>query len=181
MSAHTDYDDESTIDSRLDIAPHRSTLKERELDDTSTVDGNERLQLDDGEDETVESQREEKKGVQLTEEITQALRQFINLCEQIKNAKDEIKVLCERKAELEGRITQFMLSHDIPAFKTPNGKISVYQAKTTKPLNKDFLKETISAKITDAKMVEELTNMAFTGRPTVSTPKIKITPSKRDE
>lgn len=117
----------------------------------------------------------------LTEEIMNDLRQFINLCEQIKASKDELKMLTDLKTELENKISEFMITHDIPAFKTPNGKIQVYQAKTTKPLNKEFLRDTIAAKITDMKIVEELINSAFGARPTTSTQKIKVTPSKRDD
>lgn len=194
MSAY--YDDESTIDSRLDYAPRQNTFRSGNLD-TSTFseaedddrddrdDRNDNRQDDDRkdnrQDEENVNQSAQNNKASLPDEITRALREFINLCGQIKDAKDEIKALCERKSELEGLITQFMVSHDIPAFKTPNGKISVYQAKTVKPLNKDFFKETISAKISDTRMVEELTNLAFTGRPIVSTPKIKITPPKRDD
>src|SRR6478609_8459039 len=101
----------------------------------------------------------EGKTATVSEEITGDLKEFIDLCEQIRNAKDEIKVLCDRKVELEGKIFEFMKQNDIPAFITPNGRISMYNAKSVKPLNKEFFKETVSSKIGDEKMVEELINL----------------------
>ena len=116
----------------------------------------------------------------LTEEMTNNLREFIHQCELIKGSKEELKILNERKNELEAVITQFMINNDIPAFKTPNGRISVYNAKSTKPLNKDYLLNTISEKIPDRKMAEELTEMAFAKRPTTETRKIKVIPKRND-
>jgi len=146
-------------------------------DDTSTTNGRgKRPKLDM---EAVEREQQANPNI-VTEEITRDLREFITLCEQIKAAKEELKGLVELKTELEVKISEFMITHDIPAFKTPNGQISVVQAKSVKPLNKEFFRDTISAKIADMKIVDELTEMAFSGRPTVQTRKIKVTPSKRN-
>lgn len=112
---------------------------------------------------------------QISEEITGDLKEFIDLCEQIRNAKEEIKVLCDRKTELEGKISEFMKHNQIPAFITPNGRITVYNAKSVKPLNKEYFKETVSSKIRDEKMVEELMSLVFSKRPTTEVQKIKVT------
>jgi hypothetical protein len=106
------------------------------------------------------------------------LREFIHLCEQIKAAKNELKVLVDRKAELETNISQFMLSHEIQHFETPNGKISLVESKTVKPLSKDYLRDTISSKISDPTIVNELTSLAFAKRPSKTISKIKISKKK---
>lgn len=193
MSSYYEHDDETTLDSR-DIREIRNTDEASTYytEDTMTDDTRTRNDDDTTTTDSVRNRRprinpialkEEAKAnpTILTEEITNDLRQFINLCEQIKASKEELKILSDLKTELENKISEFMITHDIPAFKTPNGKIQVYQAKTTKPLNKEFLRETIAAKIADAKIVDELINTAFTARPTTSSQKIKVTPSKRDE
>lgn len=149
------------------------------MDDTTTDGGSRRKYRPRIDPEAIKQEQKRDPSI-LTEELTNNLREFINLCEQIKAAKEETNILIARKTELENEISQFMIQHNVPAFKTPNGKISVYQAKTVKPLNKDFLRETIAAKIPDKTVVEELTNAAFSARPTVSTQKIKVTPAKRD-
>lgn len=117
--------------------------------------------------------------VVLSDEMTQNLREFIDICEQIKGAKDEMKIFTERKKELDGVITAFMLENGIPAFKTPNGRITVYETKSVKPLNKEYLKETIGKRITDVKMVEEITDLAFNNRESVSVQKIRVIPKAR--
>ena len=74
------------------------------------------------------------------------LKEFIDLGELIHIANDEMKLLKERKKELELKLSEFMFDQNINAFKTPNGKITVHQTKSVKPLNKDNLKGIISKK-----------------------------------
>ena len=114
----------------------------------------------------------------IPDEVTSNLREFIDLCEQIKGAKEENKILRDRKSELETAITAFMIDNSIPAFKTPNGKIQVYNTKSVKPLSRDFLRDTMASRILDEKIVQELTEMAFAKRPTASVQKIKVIPPK---
>ncbi len=110
----------------------------------------------------------------ITTQMTDNLKEFLDLCKNIKAAKEEIKILSDRKTELEVDIRDFMLDHDIPAFKTPNGLIQIRQTKSVKPLNKDFLRETISTKISDSQIALELTELAFSNRPTTMVPKIRV-------
>lgn len=110
----------------------------------------------------------------ITEGMTRDLQEFLDLCKSIKAAKEELKILSDRKMELETGIQEFMIEHEIPAFKTPSGLIQIRQTKSIKPLNKDFLRETISTRISDTQMALELTELAFSNRPTTLIPKIKV-------
>jgi len=160
------YDDETSVDTRRDN-DDSSTFYTETMDDRT-------------EDAPARPPSKNKNdGIQLTEEITNDLKEFIDLCGQIKAAKEEIKVLADRKVELEDKISQFMIEHGIPAFNTPNGMIKSYPATTVKPLNKEYLRETLSSKLQDARIVEELTTLAFQKRPSTSVHKIKVIP-KRD-
>ena len=105
------------------------------------------------------------------------LREFIDLTEQIQSVRDDMKILAERRKELELKICDFMVEHDIPAFNTPNGKISVVTSKSLKPLNKDYLVETLSTKIENA-LAKELCETAFSNRPAVPINKTRVTKKK---
>ena len=137
--------------------------------------------IDPQEEQEVQEQEELQRDVKklITEEMKSDLQEFLDLCKSVKLAKENMKILNERKSELEVTIREFMIQNEIPAFKTPNGMISIRQTKSVKPLNKDFLRETISTKIADAQIALELSEMAFTNRPTIFVSKIKVV-SKRD-
>lgn len=184
------YDDESTVDDTrtrdsyardAERAPDEDTWYTKDDDDATTTTSNThdhetraRLKAElSKRSASMPDLARENSG--LPDETKNDLKEFIHLCEQIKAAKEEIKVLNDRKVELEGKISEFMLRHEIQQFDTPSGKISIVETKAVKPLNKEFLRDAISARITDPKVVEELTNLAFSKRPTTSVPKIKIT------
>ncbi|KAI8822773.1 hypothetical protein BJ741DRAFT_635210 [Chytriomyces cf. hyalinus JEL632] len=101
------------------------------------------------------------------------LREFIDLTEQIKNVKRDLKIINERKNELASDICKYMIDNDIPAFKTPNGNVSVYEQKSTKPINKDYIIETLSTKLDDL-LAKELAALLVESRPVIPVPKIKV-------
>jgi uncharacterized protein YbcV (DUF1398 family) len=111
----------------------------------------------------------------VSEEFVSDLKEFIDLCEQIHTAKDEIKLLNERKSELEKKMETFMVQNNITGFSTPSGKVSIQSRKSVKPLNKDYLSEVISTRIHDKSVVEEIVQKTFSERPSTMKPKIKIT------
>lgn len=112
--------------------------------------------------------------VVIDENMKDNLRKFIDLSEKITEAKEALKVLTDVRTEIESQILSFMVLNNIPKFKTPIGTLKFIETKSVKPLNKALLTETISKKITDKKLAQELTD-ALTNRPTTSVPKIKLT------
>lgn len=114
----------------------------------------------------------------LTDEFVSDLKEFIDLCEQIQSAKDEIKLLVERKTEIETNMKTLMSKNNLTAISTPRGKITLQDKKNVKPLNKDYLSEIISSKITDKTVVDEIIQRTFDERPSVLVPKIKIIRTK---
>ena len=131
--------------------------------------------------ESNENEQDSKGQVVVTEEMKMNLKKYINLCEQIKGVKEDIKVLSDEKAEVEGIITLFMAKNNIPTFKLPNGRISVYNSKSVQPLNKEYLKETISSKIADPKIADEITELAFSQRKVTNSQKIRHVPERNKE
>ncbi|KAJ3213743.1 hypothetical protein HDU81_001851, partial [Chytriomyces hyalinus] len=101
----------------------------------------------------------------VTDALREDLREYMDLSDQLKKIKKDVKILNERKTELENKICIFMVDNDIPAFKTPTGKISVCQVKSTKPLNKEYLFETMkqSSKV-EENLAKELSELFFTAR-----------------
>ena len=114
----------------------------------------------------------------IPEEVTQNLREYVDICTQIKTAKDELKIFSERKSELEEFILEFMMQNSIPAFDTPNGRIKLCETKSKAPLNKDYLREMVSKKLTSQE-TDEIIELAFDKRPTVNSQKIKLGPNMK--
>ncbi len=114
------------------------------------------------------------------EQVKHDLREYLDLKEQIKGANEELKVFKERLKELEGDLSQFMSENNIPFINIPPlGKVSFYQSKAMKPLNKDFIKEAFDSKIMDKTLASELTTM-FEKRPFTEVSRIKVFPKRRD-
>lgn len=122
---------------------------------------------------------QEEQSKEFSTEFVSDLREFIDLCEQISTAKDEMKLLNERKNELETKISDFMFDKKIPAFATPIGKVSIHQRKSVKPLNKDYLSEMISEKVEDRAVVDEIVNKTFGQRPITFIQKIRVVKNRK--
>lgn len=111
-------------------------------------------------------------------QVKEDLKEYLDLKEQIKGANEELKVFKERLKELEGDLSQYMSEHGVQFFNTPLGKVSFYQSKSMKPLNKDFFKEAFQSKIPDKTLADELTTM-FEKRPFTEVNRIKVFPKRR--
>src|SRR5688572_2542155 len=77
--------------------------------------------------------------------IQSDIKEYIDLCEQIRAVKQDMKIIQERKRELDDHICAYMVKHNISACQTPQGKILMYQAKVMKPMNKTTAVETLTA------------------------------------
>ena len=179
------YDDERTIDeprvqSYESRAPDEDTWFSRDDDETTRDDESTTSRVAKSDSKrSVSTPQLARENVSsgLPDETKNDLKEFIHLNEQIRAAKEELKVLNDRRTELQGKISEFMLRHEIQQFDTPSGQISIVETKSMKPLNKEFLRDAISVRIADPKIVEELINLAFSKRPTASVQKIKLTRS----
>ncbi len=151
---------------------------ERELSDNDLSE-DEVTRLEQVENEMTRDSKGRRQ-ISLSDEMVLNLRQFIDLCEQIKGVKEDLKILVERKTELEGIISQFMISNEIPVFNTPNGRIAIQNSTTKKPLNKEMLLDIIQTKISDTRIAQELTELAFSKRPTSQVQKIRHVPERNN-
>jgi len=107
------------------------------------------------------------------------VREYCDLAHQIRTAKQQLKLVNERKKELEVIIEEYMRENNIDLFETPNGKISIFASKRhSKPFNKEYLLETLQDKV-DPSIAQEIVLAAFDNRPSENTQKLKIIPLKR--
>ena len=111
---------------------------------------------------------------EVSKELIKDLKEYLDHCKHIKQSTDELKILKERKAELEEHIVTYMKQNNVPTINTPSGNISFYEGKSTKSLNKELLKETISSRLADQNMAEEITKAAFENRPSNVVSKIRV-------
>lgn len=114
--------------------------------------------------------------VQVPPEVKDDLKEYVDLQEQIKGANQELKVFKERLKELSTDIAQYMAENGLLFIDTPRGKVSFYQSKAMKPINKDYFKEALAgSKITDQGIIDELTSI-FDKRPFTEVSRIKVLP-----
>jgi hypothetical protein len=113
------------------------------------------------------------------EALREDLLEFVDLCEQIKGAKEALKMFTERKTELQNEIAQYLIQNKLPGIKVSNGHVALYPSKSVQPLNKDYLKETLTQRISDEKTVDEIVEMSFTKRPSQEVKKLRVVQTKR--
>lgn len=139
------------------------------------------------EGERSEGTEEEDKDAQLMRKIEDDLKkindnleEYVDLCNQIKNVKDELKIFTERKMELEQSIEIFMKKNQTPEFVTRDGKskIRLFESKQKAPLNKDYLREAVASKVSDTALLEEIIKVAF-NRPSNNSYKVKLYSPKK--
>jgi hypothetical protein len=116
--------------------------------------------------------------LQVNEDLTHNLKEYIDLSSQIQNVKKELKVIGERRKELEQLILNFMQTNSIDVLKTQGGSIKLYDAKSRTPLNEEYLTGVLKEKI-DATTMDEIILAAFKSRPVTETQKIKLGSSKK--
>jgi len=109
--------------------------------------------------------------------IKPAVQRYVNLCESIKNLREEMSTLNAERMELELQIKDYMVQQQMSVFNLDNGKLIRTRGKQTTPLSKDYLKETLESKM-NASAAEEITKAAFENRPTKEVDKIKVVSGK---
>jgi hypothetical protein len=168
----------------------------------ATIDHDE--QIEDVEDDSQEDEEEHARGEQepqpeaprrqivIPETIFNSCTEYMDLGRQIKDAQKEVKafmeqlrvykeplkILKDRKMELETLIQEFMEKNMIPWFETRSGRIELTEARAKAPLNKEYLHEAMATKIQDAKMLDDLCELAF-NRPSSVVRKVKVVNNKK--
>jgi len=109
--------------------------------------------------------------------------EFIDLSNQVKTAKTQIKLMNERKKELDGHIRDRMRTYGIKGFTTAEGNIHVYESKTAKAPSKDDIVGLVAGKVGDERLAEEVMEIIYSkeNRVPVATEKIKVIPKRRSD
>jgi vacuolar-type H+-ATPase subunit D/Vma8 len=114
------------------------------------------------------------------EDISPAIMEFIDLTKQVKTAKEQIKLLNERRNELEASIRERMKTYQITAFTTAEGNVRVYESKSVKAPSKDDVVDLIAEKVGNEKLAQEVVGIIYdkANRASTSTEKIKVIPKR---
>ena len=114
------------------------------------------------------------------EPIRPIVQKYVDLCEKIKNLREESASLTSEKNDLEQTIKDYMIAQQITVVNLSGengGRLIRTQTKQSSPLNKETLKEAISGKVT-ANVAEEITKQVFEQRPVKQVDKIKVVKTK---
>lgn len=116
---------------------------------------------------------------ELTAQIRADALEYIDLVKQIKGVKDELKLINERKKELESQIADYMQRNKINVLESQNGNINMVVKQSPVRLNKDYIKETLTEKLKDEEAADDLTRHICENRPTETGAKIKVSKMKK--
>jgi hypothetical protein len=105
--------------------------------------------------------------------LKKTIKEYVDLMEQIQLAKEGIKIVAERKSELENKILNWMSSQEVTVIQIPSGKISVSEGKAKKPFNKDSVCMTLNSRV-EPSLAKELSELVFSSREVTPFKKIKI-------
>lgn len=119
-------------------------------------------------------------GSNSNEELTRNLKEYIDLSIQTQETKKELKIIAERKKELEEAILVFMEANSIDVLRTQGGSIKLYDAKSKAPLNEEYLRETLGETL-DSATLDSIIETAFKQRPVTNTRKIKLGIAKKSD
>jgi hypothetical protein len=115
------------------------------------------------------------------EDVQPMVLELIDLTNNVKEARSSIKLLNERRKELENRIRERMRAYGIKGFTTRSGNIHIYESKTAKAPSKDDIAGLVAGKVGDERLAEEVMDIIYSkeNRITVATEKIKVVPKRR--
>ena len=144
----------------------------------STENENENVNMASGDNDHSDNDHSDRASVM--KDIRPRVLEFIDLDNQVKLAKKQIKLLNERKKELDANIRDLMRAYGIDGFSTANGNVHLYVSKTAKAPSKDDVVAVIAEKLGNENLAEEVAELFFAkqNRVPVTTEKIKVIPKR---
>ncbi|RKO93105.1 hypothetical protein BDK51DRAFT_29422 [Blyttiomyces helicus] len=91
----------------------------------------------------------------------------------------DLKLLNERKMELEEIIAKFMNETGSTDSDTGTDMISIMTSKTSRPPNKGYLRQTLLVNITDETLADQIDGLALAKKPFKNVQKVKLGPKKK--
>lgn len=96
--------------------------------------------------------------------LTNSVKEWFLIDEEIKKLKERIKQLTERKKELSSGLMKDMKHNNIDELKTSNGKLVHTEKKVRGSITKKYLSSCFDKFISDPEMREKLLNYIFDSR-----------------
>ena len=116
--------------------------------------------IDDGKEDVDEKAAEEPKvnnnTIVVTKEFTENIVKYVTYDDIIKQKDDEIKELKKKRAPHEKYITDYLVKLNEEGIGITNGALKITKSQSKAPVSGDSIKDVISKKIKDQKMVEEI-------------------------
>lgn len=107
------------------------------------------------------------------EYIEKVVNDWIDIEEQMKSVRADLKELNKLKKELDTKIIKFMSDNHLPEFPAEEGKILYEEKERPTSLNKDLITDTLKDEL-DAQKAEAISETLFKKRPTVTKAQLKL-------
>jgi len=119
-------------------------------------------------------------GSSSTDDLTLSVSKLVELNQQIKEAREDMKVLTHAEKALKSHIKQLMMDNGLDVINTKTGKISVKTSIRRVGLNKGSIKEGLSVFFSgNENQAENALKVILDSLPTKETSSISITGTKK--
>lgn len=115
----------------------------------------------------------------VADDLTSSVSKLVDLNQQIKEARSDIKVLSQAEKALKLHIKKLMMDNGLDVINTKTGKITVKKSVRKVGLNKDTIKEGLSVFFEgNEEQVETVLKVIVDSLPTKETQTISVTGTK---
>jgi hypothetical protein len=116
----------------------------------------------------------------VADDLTNSVSKLVDLNQQIKEARSDIKVLSQAEKALKLHIKKLMVDNGLDVINTKTGKITVKKSVRKVGLNKDTIKEGLSVFFEgNEEQVETVLKVIVDSLPTKETQTISVTGTKQ--
>ena len=127
----------------------------------------------------VETPAQKPKSSKIPKAILDDIREYVDLCEKIENSNAALRIIRERKKELEKGFMLYMKTQNIADFALKSGTITFTEDTQVKKVSPDALKKALAAKLNDPTLVDDVLNTVNADHPPKTVGKIKYTQPKK--
>jgi len=119
----------------------------------------------------------EAKEVQITKEFQENVIKYVKIHDLINKKNEELRELKKMKKPCEDFILKYLDKFDVNYVEVTDGKLRKNKSENKVPLSQDIIKDAISKKVSDPKIVEEILK-SIEKRPTKTAVNIKRTKNR---
>jgi hypothetical protein len=136
--------------------------KNSESDSQSDTDSNDMVSRDEVTNEDIDKEAEQ---LRISKEFQENVIKYIKLDDLIRKKEKEMRELKSQRKPCEDFIIKYLDKVGENIIEVTNGKLIRNKSETKVPLNQDIIKEAITDKVVDPKVVEEIIALMDSLRP----------------